>query len=421
MYDQSFTLKTVRQELRKSDFIKSPRLRSIPIKEQEIDTAVYKAQVEWDIPHCLTESTIKGKRIFSPKTFSDELLLRKINRNLQKNFNQSEISRDSVVANLRELLREGIDYRIYRLDIKSFYESVDHTLIKDRLHTSLLTSVQTKKFVGSIVEAHALRGLTGVPRGLALSATLAEIIMADFDNLIKNDSHVRYYGRYVDDIIIITDKKERAHRFITYIQKSLPNGFELNRSKQAICETNGDVKPHKNGTPATKEIDFEYLGYRFQVRSPILTKMKPSQHYRDVKLDIAHTKVKKTKTRIAKALLAYILDRDFDLLLLRLKFLCSNFSVMDADRDRKRMAGIYFNYHRIDGLESESLIELDRYLIKIISSGRGRISSELHSCTTLSQRRILLRISFLQGFLNKTFLHFSQRKIGELQRCWKYA
>ncbi|EGH68896.1 hypothetical protein PSYAC_29236, partial [Pseudomonas syringae pv. actinidiae str. M302091] len=41
--------------------------------------------------------------------------------------------------------------------------------------------------------------------GLALSATITEIVMQDFDNSIKELDGVFYYGRYVDDIIVVTD------------------------------------------------------------------------------------------------------------------------------------------------------------------------------------------------------------------------
>ncbi|EPM56853.1 phage-related reverse transcriptase/maturase family protein, partial [Pseudomonas syringae pv. actinidiae ICMP 19103] len=43
-------------------------------------------------------------------------------------------------------------------------------------------------------------------RGLALSATITEIVMQDFDNSIKELDGVFYYGRYVDDIIVVTDR-----------------------------------------------------------------------------------------------------------------------------------------------------------------------------------------------------------------------
>ncbi|MEN5302599.1 antiviral reverse transcriptase Drt3a [Pseudomonas sp. TWI628] len=422
MYDQSFTFRTISHELRKSDFIKKPRLRAAAVKEQELNRAIEKANSHWDISGCLLESLLKGKSVFRSAEFSDELLIRKINSNLSKSFGAANDSRDSVIANLRELLSEGVEYRIYRLDIKSFYESINHSIIKHHLDCSQLISQPTKRFVFGFLDEHIKRGCSGVPRGLSLSATLANIVMSEFDKKIKQHGNVFYYGRYVDDIIIITDRKEVIHKFVKFVRLALPVGLTLNNKKQKVCETLGDVKPHKAGVTPTKELEFEYLGYRFIVTSPqMINGMRPGQHHRNVRLDIAKSKVNKTKTRIAKSFLAYNSDRNFELLLARLKFLSSNYSVMDADRDRKRMAGIFYNYHRVNAQESESLKDLDEYLVKVASSGWGSISSKLHSTTTVSQRREVLRISFVRGFVEKIFLHFSHSKMSEIQRCWKYV
>ncbi|MFC3942961.1 antiviral reverse transcriptase Drt3a [Pseudomonas gingeri] len=422
MYDQSFTLRTISNELRKSDFIKRPRLRAETVKAQELKNAVEKANGYWNIGNCLLESLLKGKSVFRSAEFSDELLIRKINNNLNKNFGETSDSRDNVIANLRELLSEGIEYRVYRLDIKNFYESINHSLIKHHLDNSQLISQPTKRFVLSFLDEHIKRGRSGVPRGLSLSATLANVAMKEFDYKIKQHHNVFYYGRYVDDIIIITDRKEMTHKFLKLIRQTLPAGLFLNNKKQKICQTSGDVKPHKADAPPIKELEFEYLGYQFIVTSPkTVNGMRPGQYHREVRLDIAKSKINKTKTRIARSFLSYNSDKNFEMLLSRLKFLSSNFSVMDADRDRKRMAGIFYNYHRINPQESEGLKDLDAYLIKVASSGWGNISSKLHSTTTVSQRRKILRISFARGFSEKTFLHFSHTKMSEIQRCWKYV
>ena len=82
MYDQSFNLKTISRELRKSDFTYKPRLRDKRIKEHEIGVALSKASGEWDVAKSLFVSQIRGKFIYRAASFSDELILRKLNRNL---------------------------------------------------------------------------------------------------------------------------------------------------------------------------------------------------------------------------------------------------------------------------------------------------------------------------------------------------
>jgi len=422
MYDQSFNLKTINRELRKSDFTYNRWLRDKKNKEKEIETAIAKANDGWDVSKALLVNQVKNKFICRAASFNDELLFRKINRNLVEHAGLRETSRDSIIANISQLLREGIEYRVYRLDLKSFYESIQKSHAIGLIEGLTLLSQPTKKHIKAILDFHISSGRTGIPRGLALSATVAELVMQEFDNTIKINGSVFYYARYVDDIIIITDRTERIFKFIKTIKSSLPAGMQLNTKKQIICETSGDVTPHKPTSPPTHELDFEYLGYRFWVASPLRdNKKREGQHFRDIRLDIAESKVKKTKTRIARSLLDFNSRGDFELLRARLKFLASNFSVIDADRDRKRLAGIFYNYHRIDASRSLSLKELDAYLIKIISSGNGKLSDLFYMRTSLRQRRELLSISFSRGYACKIFLHFSNSKLGKIQECWKYA
>ncbi|QZD73815.1 antiviral reverse transcriptase Drt3a [Pseudomonas sp. 3-2] len=422
MYDQSFNLKTINRELRKSDFTFKPRLRDKSIKDREIEAAIVKGVGSWDISKGLLASLIRGKHVYRAASFNDELLLRKLNRNLMQHANLRTLSRDSIIANINQLLREGIEYRVYRLDIKSFYESIDTQHALALIEKLTLISQPTKKHLKNILDFHIASRRTGVPRGLALSATITEIVMQDFDCAIEELGGVFYYARYVDDIIVITDRTERPFKFLKFIKKNLPEGMHLNTKKQIICETRGDVVSRDLGSPSVEELDFEYLGYRFVVEPPLRDRKKrDNQLYRDVTLDIAKSKVKKTKTRLARSLLTFNSLGNFKLLQSRIKFLASNFSVMDADRDRKRLAGIYYNYHRIDPERSKSLIELDTYLIKIISSGSGKISDDFYSKTTLRQRRELLTISFSRGFRKKIFLHYSNSRLGEIQECWKYV
>ncbi|HBO2259679.1 antiviral reverse transcriptase Drt3a [Pseudomonas aeruginosa] len=422
MLDQSFNKKTINSELRKSDFLTAPRLRDKTVKAGEIGSAVGKANTSWDVSSALLSGVVKGKLIYRACSFSDELLLRKLNRNLREHARVSAESRDAIIANIAELVREGVEYRIYRLDIKGFYESISSDYACALIDKLVLLSQPTKRHIKSILDLNLSLGGTGVPRGFALSATIAEIVMKDFDRAIKSIDGVFFYARYVDDIIILTDRTELPYRFIKKVKQSLPSGMYLNRKKQIICETNGDVTPHKSTAEPVVEVDFEYLGYRFIVSSPLQNnKKRAGQHFRDVRLDIAESKVKKTKTRLCRALMSFNQNRDFSLLVSRIKFLASNFSVIDADRDRKRLAGIFYNYHRVDAARSVSLQKLDSYLVKIVSSGHGKISDEFYSKTTLSQRRELLSISFRRGFSTKIFLHFSHSRLKAIQECWKYV
>src|SRR6185437_14507468 len=56
------------------------------------------------------------------------MTLRKIALNILRKSRIRQPDRQSIVANLKSLLTEGVPFRLYRLDIRSFYESLDTSL-----------------------------------------------------------------------------------------------------------------------------------------------------------------------------------------------------------------------------------------------------------------------------------------------------
>jgi hypothetical protein len=420
MFDQSFNQVSISRTLRKSDFLITPRLRNPSIKSQIIANALDRARLGFDGYDFLSSTKVKNKTIYRIKNFSDELILRKINKNIQRNIKLPNASRDSIIANIKNILSEGVSYKIYRLDVKSFYESF---LTEDVI--SIISKIQrlspsTKKMVKDILNHHTNSGGLGIPRGLALSATLSEIMMLPFDKEVCSQPGVFFYSRYVDDIIIISSGNEDGAKFIKLISKLLPKGLQLNEQKTRVRHASQDVKPYKQNTPTPDDIlTFEFLGYQLTVCEPL--KSKEHSQFRDVYLDIAESKVNKIKTRITRSMISYCKDRNFNLLETRLKFLSSNFSVLDADRERKRLAGIYYNYHRVDLEESKALPKLDEYIRKATLSGFGIVFDDFFCKTTVAQRRRLLKLSFGRGFREKTFMHFSRNNLKLIQECWLYA
>ncbi|AJE20012.1 Phage-related reverse transcriptase/maturase family protein [Azotobacter chroococcum NCIMB 8003] len=420
MFDQSFNQVSISRMLKKSDFLSTPRLRNPSIKAQKIEAAIERARQGFSGITFLSETKVKKKTIYRIENFSDELVLRKINTNIKNLIKIPNTSRDTITANIKSLLSEGVAYKIYRLDIKGYYESFDTAEVISTISSMPKLSLLTKRMVKEILTQHISNGGLGVPRGLALSATLSEAMMLSFDKSVRELPGVFFYSRYVDDIIIITSGNESEENFKKTVSELLPSGLGLNEHKTRVCLAPNDVQPYKsNQPPPAAVLSFEFLGYQFTVCEP--PKSDNRSPFRAVQLDIAESKVKKIKTRMTRALISYCNNRNFDLLEARFKHLTSNFSVLDADRERKRLAGIFYNYHRIDVENSKALKQLDGYLKKTALSGHGTVFDDFFCKTTVAQRRRLLKFSFERGFREKTFMHFSQENLKLLQECWAYV
>lgn len=421
MYDQSFNEKSLEREIRKSDFTKLKQLRDEAYRTQQLMQACQRAEYGFSRPDSFALSKIRSKTICTITKYSDELVIRKTNSNLIKLANVKSIDRDSIVDSIKSILKEGTEYRIYRLDIKSFYESILPAAAIAKTEEIKQLSSPTKRYIKEIITAYNATGNTGLPRGLSISATLAELLMRDLDEKIRRNPDVYFYSRYVDDIVIITNGNENKRKFINAIKRNLPTGLRLNPNKQTTKERAALHKDKfsqyyiNNNSPC---IEFEFLGYSFKISDPTRNLKKTP---RKVTLDIAESKVKKIKTRIIKSLIDYNKNRDIKLLEKRISFLCTNFSVIDSDRDRKRLAGIHHNYHQVDLDTSKALPELDKFLSKVISSGQGKVCDTFFILTSDTERRRLLRWSFIRGFGEKKYLHFSKKSLTEIQRCWMYA
>ncbi|PPC78809.1 hypothetical protein C4K68_02905 [Pokkaliibacter plantistimulans] len=418
MYDQSFNYISIARMLRKNDFYTMPRLRTPAVKESELEAAAALSLTGFSGYNFLDSTIVRGKNVYRIPKFSDELVLRKIDRNLRKAKPLHAASRDTIIAKLKNLISESVQCNIYRLDIKSFYESFNASLVLKEVNSIKSLSPQTKKFITDILDNFASGGGSGLPRGLALSATLSEIAMDAFDNSVKSHPNVFFYCRYVDDIIIVTSGNESAKQFIKHIGALLPKGLFLNKTKEKISLVY-DSFPIRStaNTPGNPEIySFEYLGYSFSVFEAT-KKHDP----RNVVLDIAESKVKKIKTRLTKAYIDFSKSRDFDLLELRVKFLTSNFSVADINRGGYRLAGIFHNYHRIDCDKSKALNGLDEYLRRATTSSYGKAFNDFYCSSTALQRRRLLTFSFKKGFEEKVYMHFNREQFTAIRECWEYA
>lgn len=417
MYDQSYNFISISKVLRKNDFYLKPWLRNPQSKDTEIKAAVERSENGFASYSFLNSSSLRGKNVYRIPAFSHELLLRKIDKNLRRAKPLFSPSRDTIIANLRVLIAESAQFKIYRLDIKSFYESFAPSLVLSTIYNIKGLSPQTKNHIKCIIDHFTSRGGLGLPRGLALSATLSEIVMSSFDAIIKSMQGVYFYSRYVDDIIIITSGEEHSKQFTTKVSKLLPSGLYLNKKKQELCSAPDSSGYKKNQQPDMPLLfSFEYLGYSFSVYEP------PEKNgSREVVLDIAESKVKKIKTRLTKAYLDYCKNKNFELLEMRMKFLTSNFSVLDINRGGYRLAGIYHNYHRIDKDRSLALDALDEYLRLATMSSFGKVFHRFFCNTTVLQRRRLLTFSFKRGFNERNYFYFNRTQFKAIRECWEYA
>lgn len=128
-------------------------------------------------------------------------------------FDKYQSWRDNAIDAAINANKKKRDVAFISLDIKEFFDSVDFdisSLIDTTNEYSYLTEILSK-----IHKQYAeTRGVSNniLPIGLLSSGVLANYHLDEFDTEISAKLAPRYYGRYVDDILIVVDEKKISEK-----------------------------------------------------------------------------------------------------------------------------------------------------------------------------------------------------------------
>lgn len=162
---------------------------------------------------------------------------------------------------------EGTKYCL-KMDIRKFFPSVDHEVL-----ITLLKKKFKDKELLELLEGIIHSVPSGLPIGNYLSQYLANFYLAYFDHWLKEEKKVKYYVRYMDDMVIFMDNKEDLHKLLREIKEYLRVNLKLE------LKSNWQVFP-----VAARGVDF--LGYRhfgYLVRLRRSTALKIRRKYNKIK------------------------------------------------------------------------------------------------------------------------------------------
>jgi retron-type reverse transcriptase len=108
-----------------------------------------------------------------------------------------------------------------KLDIKKFYPNVDHEILKQLLRRKIKDKDLLWLLDGIIDSAE------GLPIGNYLSQYFANFYLTYFDHWIKEDLREKYYFRYADDMVILSDNKPHLHQIFSQIRSYMQDNLKL--------------------------------------------------------------------------------------------------------------------------------------------------------------------------------------------------
>jgi len=115
---------------------------------------------------------------------------------------------------------------ILKCDIKKFFASIDQKILLDILN-SYIPDKQITRLFKEIIESFSTKPGIGLPLGNLTSQLLVNIYMNEFDQFIKHKMKVKYYIRYADDFVVLSDQKSRIENLISLFANFLGKKLKL--------------------------------------------------------------------------------------------------------------------------------------------------------------------------------------------------
>jgi RNA-directed DNA polymerase len=117
---------------------------------------------------------------------------------------------------------------VLKCDIRKFFASIDRKILKDILAKYVVDKNLLWLF-GQVIDSFNTVGKTGVglPLGNLTSQLLANIYMNEFDQFVKRNLKIKYYARYADDFIFLSEDRKKLLVIFLRIDKFLINALKL--------------------------------------------------------------------------------------------------------------------------------------------------------------------------------------------------
>lgn len=116
---------------------------------------------------------------------------------------------------------------ILKCDIRKFFASIDQEILLKILNESIEDKDITWLLERVIKSFYSTKEGKGLPLGNLTSQLLVNIYMNKFDQWIKHKMKFKYYIRYADDFVVLSENKEYLLELIPKIQNFLAEELKL--------------------------------------------------------------------------------------------------------------------------------------------------------------------------------------------------
>jgi len=166
---------------------------------------------------------------------------------------------------------------VLKCDIKKFFDSVDHSILINILKRRIKdkeTMWLLEEILGSFSSGPStLFDKKGLPIGNLTSQLFANVYMNELDQFVKQKLKVKYYARYTDDFVIVSDNKKYLKGILEPITTFISEDLEL------------ELHPHKVSVNKLHN-GIDFLGYVVH------------QHHRTIRTKTKNRMVRKFEQKV---------------------------------------------------------------------------------------------------------------------------
>jgi len=162
---------------------------------------------------------------------------------------------------------------ILKCDIKKFFASIDQTVLLGILDGR----IQDKRIMGLlrgiIVSFNSGKPGVGLPLGNLTSQLFCNVYMNEFDQFVKHRLKVKYYIRYADDFVLMSDNKN-------YLENAIPvlSGFLQDNLKLTLHPGKVFIKTLSSGVDFLGWINFpNHRILRSKTKNRMFTRLEKNQ------------------------------------------------------------------------------------------------------------------------------------------------
>ena len=116
---------------------------------------------------------------------------------------------------------------VLKLDIRKFFASIDHVILKEILTRSLVDE-DLLWLTNEIIDSfHSVHPGVGLPLGNLTSQLFVNIYMNEFDQFVKHRLRFKHYIRYADDFVLLSQDRQELEDMLSVITKFLDQELHL--------------------------------------------------------------------------------------------------------------------------------------------------------------------------------------------------